>query len=841
MTRLPRWGTIAVSCAAISAAVLAGNPLPAKKALSFDERVAAHEAVLRVYYDHLNWPKENPGPKPPFEVLVPKAQIEERVADDLAKSTALERLWRRPVTGEELQAEVDRMARETQDPETLLELYVALKNDPRLVAECLARPIVADRLLREAYSGTEGEVNGQSFAKIPFSDWLKEVKRSLPRIPSEPQASYHLPNIGGSGPEASDGCAGSWSHFPSVPAAVNGSCQGAWTGFSLFVWNCMLRAGAVFTPATNTWVSCNNGQASPTKRSGETRIWTGSEAIIWGGFDDSPSLGVTNTGARYSPFTDHWTPTSLEGSCPTPRDLHTAVWTGSEMIVWGGRLAGGPLSRTGGRYDPGADAWSGVSIGANCPEPRGFHSAVWTGSEMIVWGGVDSTTLSSGARYRPADDTWQPINASFPYPGREQHLALWTGKEMIIWGGQDGTNDVITGARYDPASDAWKMMNSGLGCPSPRFNMGYTWTGTQMIVWGGSWVYGAPSTFLGDGARYFPDTDTWVPMGTSGGAPSARQLAATVWTGSSLAVVAGQTYSSQFGDAAFYTMSNSNVGTPQNPPAITAYDISACATGISVNWTADPAEWGDTGETAFRSYQVLRDGAPLASGGCKGILSYGHTSCTDSTTASGGHYVYQVAYKNACDLAATTAPASVEDHLGPPTAQVSAPSPLTGATQVSQRPVLAWAPVEWATSYDVYFGTADPPPMVGTTPDPTFTPTGPLAGSTLYHWQVTSRNECGAGPAGPGWTLTTLIAPQVTSVKKLSSPFRLKLTGANFAPGAVVRVNGVPVPQTTVNSSGQIMAKGGSSLKGMLPRGVPACILVVNPDTGESACFTFTP
>jgi hypothetical protein len=52
------------------------------------------------------------------------------------------------------------------------------------------------------------------------------------------------------------------------------------------------------------------------------------------------------------------------------------------MIVWGGS----GLGNTGGRYDPIQDTWRATSTGANVPESRSYHSAVWTGTEMIVWG-----------------------------------------------------------------------------------------------------------------------------------------------------------------------------------------------------------------------------------------------------------------------------------------------------------------------------------------------------------------------------------------------------------------------------------------------------------------------
>src|SRR5262249_52839289 len=100
-----------------------------------------------------------------------------------------------------------------------------------------------------------------------------------------------------------------------------------------------------------------------------------------------------DTGGRYDPLTDTWVATSIGGGA---RYLHTAVWTGSEMIIWGGQFGGS----TGSRDDPATDTWApGTTSGA--PEPRMLHTAVWTGTEMIVWGGAWGypDPLNTGGRY----------------------------------------------------------------------------------------------------------------------------------------------------------------------------------------------------------------------------------------------------------------------------------------------------------------------------------------------------------------------------------------------------------------------------------------------------------
>ena len=91
----------------------------------------------------------------------------------------------------------------------------------------------------------------------------------------------------------------------------------------------------------------------------------------------------------------------------TPRYRHTAVWTGTEMIVWGGNDANGQSSE-GARFNPGTNAWTRTNpVGA--PSARGGHSAVWTGSRMLIWGGDNN---ADGAAYDPSQDTWTPIGST---------------------------------------------------------------------------------------------------------------------------------------------------------------------------------------------------------------------------------------------------------------------------------------------------------------------------------------------------------------------------------------------------------------------------------------------
>jgi len=119
--------------------------------------------------------------------------------------------------------------------------------------------------------------------------------------------------------------------------------------------------------------------------------------IVWGG--DTYPFAIFNTGGRYNPSTDSWTATTVVNA-PSARSGHTAVWTGTEMIVWGGNAG-----NTGGRYNPSIDSWTATTV-VNAPSARSGYTAVWTGTEMIVWGGYSGMTeVNTGGRYHPGTDS----------------------------------------------------------------------------------------------------------------------------------------------------------------------------------------------------------------------------------------------------------------------------------------------------------------------------------------------------------------------------------------------------------------------------------------------------
>jgi len=80
-------------------------------------------------------------------------------------------------------------------------------------------------------------------------------------------------------------------------------------------------------------------------------------------------------------------------------------------------------------------------------------------------------------------------------------------------------------------------------------------------------------------------------------------------------------------------------------------------------------------------------------------------------------------------------------------------SPSNGATEVPLDVDLDWEDSVGAASYDVYLGTASPPPYVTTVMESYYDP-GLLDPSTTYHWIVMAKNNCG-NFYGEEWSFTT--------------------------------------------------------------------------------------
>jgi N-acetylneuraminic acid mutarotase len=385
-----------------------------------------------------------------------------------------------------------------------------------------------------------------------------------------------------------------------------------WTGVRMLVWGGSngeraFANGRRYDPVSDRWSAISN-VAAPSPRAMHTAVWDGSRMIVWGGCPISDIGFCTDfldTGGRFEPSTNTWTPTSLVNA-PEPRYAHRAVWSGSQMIVWGGNRPDPFVTpRTGGRYDPVGDTW--LATNANeAPTARALHSAVWTGAEMIVWGGSDRFfgEVSTGGRYDAATDSWRPTRRLGAHLMRHSHSAIWTGTEMIVWGGGSGSSIFRSGLRYDPILNTWEV-TSMIGAPSARRSHSAVWTGSEMIVWGGS----GNTLWMQSGGRYDPASDTWIPTSLVD-APRGRDDHGAAWTGTEMIVWGGNVSTGDTNTGGRYDP----LGDSWTPTAL-AGAPAARASNATV-WTGTRMLiWGGSQYTGGLTFDFFRDGAlydPLA-------------------------------------------------------------------------------------------------------------------------------------------------------------------------------------------------------------------------------------
>lgn len=285
-----------------------------------------------------------------------------------------------------------------------------------------------------------------------------------------------------------------WRELPELPVVPWWITPGVWTGDEA-IFAVTHNVGhtddgpvadpalLAFSPEQNSWRT-EPIPADADQVYGLAMVWTGQEVLLWGyeyHTPDTPPVAL-----RYDPATRAWA-TFPTGPLPF-RELPSAVWTGDEMIVFGGddyTISNSPGSGDGAAFNPSNNTWRMLATSplAEVREPL----TTWTGSEMFVWGGsVAAGQATHGARYDPATDSWRAI-APAPILGRAGAVVAWTGASVVIAGGYDIT--ATTGDRprrdvaiYEPVSDTWQL-DRGPG-PSLCRSAG-TWTGREVLIWGG--------------------------------------------------------------------------------------------------------------------------------------------------------------------------------------------------------------------------------------------------------------------------------------------------------------------------------------------------------------------
>ena len=209
------------------------------------------------------------------------------------------------------------------------------------------------------------------------------------------------------------------------------------------------------------------------------QVWTGTELVVWGGDPDGDS------GAAYDPATDRWR--AIAPAPITARCEPATAWTGREALVWGRacRLTPGPspgrsrYATAGAAYDPATDRWRTLPTG---PITAGSPTmSVWTGTEWIIANPIGPT-----AALEPANGHWRTL-APLPYP-YALIVGQWTGREVVVLGTNVMEKGPSTGigaafhhwaAALDPVRNRWRTL------PVPPLDLTATavWDGHRLIAW----------------------------------------------------------------------------------------------------------------------------------------------------------------------------------------------------------------------------------------------------------------------------------------------------------------------------------------------------------------------
>ncbi|HNS98675.1 MAG TPA: hypothetical protein PKL73_17100 [Polyangiaceae bacterium] len=277
-------------------------------------------------------------------------------------------------------------------------------------------------------------------------------------------------------------------------------------------------------------------QDAPSPRRSACAVWTGTELFVWGGtaFNNLP-LG---DGGAYDPITDSWRPININGA-PSARGEPNCVAMGTDVFVWGGSTNSG-LVDGGAIWSSTQNTWKAIDS-HKAPKSRRWPAVVWTGERVLVWGGQtdDGKCEQSGSQYDPVLNTWNSMSDSSSPKHCKRQAYAWMDTLLYVYGGRND-NDIAGNKlhSYDPATDVWKEVNTIT--LAARSNSFITPSDSRLLVWSGFTTkeYGVPDGFVFD-----PSTCTWKPL-TSPQPSSIRgrvpfRSGWCVWTGDAMLLVGG--------------------------------------------------------------------------------------------------------------------------------------------------------------------------------------------------------------------------------------------------------------------------------------------------------------
>lgn len=621
----------ALKCCAILGGVLAAHGALATGTAKLDinARVDCEERIQRVHWEHRIHSADDDQRGFRFD----RDTTRSRIYDQIKRARLLDAQWQHPLTAVAIQAEYARVERDSRDRATLHDMYEALGNDPVLIGECLLRPLLAERLSRQWYEADRAiHAQARETATAQYARAVVDPKAATDGVHRRLTASQITPDdlhrlFGADSAAAQDtsaamrAMAGKTTNLREASSGFDGwrvsmdhgepvldhwswaktPFETWWSGvaptleadFTVLAPDLSLGSTKVIEDT-----ECSIGEWTATRVEDDfyprwavdsTAVWTGSEMLVFGDAQ-APTSGVPGSfgGLRYTPATDSWRPMSRVGQFSN-QYYNEGVWSGSELLLYGG-CHPNPSNpnllicsdKIGARYNPTTDTWRSMSM-TNAPSVDVTRNLQWLGNRMFAWGG--GSGAGAAATYDPVSNTWTP--ASAPPESRHEHYSLWTGAEVLFFGGfVNGTQPTNTNLAYKPSTNTWRVLSStnapslagayggtmrawsgthaliftrqggsamrlfkydpaqdswslaaATGTPAARLEALTTWTGDRLVIWGGLGQDGVTS-FPGNGAMYLPQSDSWLPI-RSEDAPAGRRGPFGIWSGSELIVWGG--------------------------------------------------------------------------------------------------------------------------------------------------------------------------------------------------------------------------------------------------------------------------------------------------------------
>ncbi len=285
----------------------------------------------------------------------------------------------------------------------------------------------------------------------------------------------------------------------------------------------------------------------------------------------------------------------------------------------------------------------------------------------------------------------------------------------------------------------------------PRLGLTCASVGTPVATAG--FVYQCTVTNTGDLAAFAVTGSVTLPAGFAGstvlnfgtvpaGASRVISLGLTAPPGAGSYSISGSAQSSSFGEAFAATGSFPQTVNPLVPGVVASPSPANAATGVSV---ATALSW--TPAANATSYDVYFGAvAPPPFAGNTTATTFNPGALAGETT-----YYWRVESRNVTGtFSSQTWSFTSQIVLNAP----ANPSPSNGAGNVVVAPSIAWSASGTGATYDVYFGTASPPPLVATVTALTYSP-GVVAAGKTYNWAVVAKKG-NVAISSPVWSFNTL-------------------------------------------------------------------------------------